>query len=208
MVEVYKGSREDIPEELKPAPDLEPLEVVKDPPLESTKKIGDQEIQEAPDETPIGEEDDIEDDKTSQKNESSPDKDKATQERDAQKAYWRDKYLKLKGEKNPPKEVDEDIWKAKVNFLLTHKDVSEEEFDHIATVAASKEISLSEAAEQEKDYFDFRRKKVAEDNKTPAPSSSSFETKSSEDIAKMSKEDHKKLDEEFARKQKTGRAGI
>jgi len=67
----------------------------------------------------------------------------------------------------------EDFWKAKVEFLIKNRDISDEEFDHIANVASNKGISLDEARKQEEDYIQYRRKKVADENKTPAPSSSS-----------------------------------
>jgi len=70
-------------------------------------------------------------------------------------------------------EDDIEFWKTKVDFLLQNQDkkYTEEEFEHIATVAARKGISLSEAAKQEEDYIQYRREKVAEKNKVPAPTS-------------------------------------
>ena len=78
--------------------------------------------------------------------------------------------------KKSVKPVSENIdeWKMKVDFLLHSKDVSEDEFDHIATVAARKGISLSEAKEQEKDYIQFTRDKVANEKKIPGSTSTDF----------------------------------
>lgn len=193
MEEVIKGSIDDIPEELKPSGDLPP-------------------VGENPDEDIIPEEEDKEPENEPLDKEPEKTPDKSIQERDAQKAYWREKALKLEKrlkEKTPPAEKEgEEYWKMKIEFLLTHREVTEDEFDHIATVSASKSVSLSEAMELEDDYIKFRRRKVAEEKKTPAPSSSSFMGKSEEDINKMSADEFRKYEEEFQRKQQSRRAGI
>lgn len=108
----------------------------------------------------------------------------------------------LEKKTEPKKEISKDEWKAKVDFLMEHKDYAEEEFNHISTVAKEFDISLDEAAELEKDYIQYRREKVAKEKKIPAPSSPSLETKglTSEDIAKMSEEEHRKLWEEDLKK--------
>jgi hypothetical protein len=75
--------------------------------------------------------------------------------------------------KQPVSENDSE-WKNKVEFLIKNRDVNEEEFEHIATAAARKGISLDDAAKAEKDYIDFRREKVNSNKKTPSPSSAGF----------------------------------
>jgi len=102
---------------------------------------------------------------------------------------------KLSKLEKPKKEVSQDEWKSKVDFLMGNKDFSEEEFNHIATVSKEFDVSLEEAAELEKDYIQYRREKVAKEKKVPAPSSPSSESKelSSEEIGKMSKDEHRKL---------------
>ena len=57
-----------------------------------------------------------------------------------------------------------------MDFLLKNKKYSEKEFDHIASVAKGKGISLSESAESEKDYITYQREKVAKESKIPEPS--------------------------------------
>lgn len=191
MDELIKGSIDDIPEELKPNPDL--------PPIEEGQAEEDIIPEEEPENEPLEE-----------KPEKTPDK--SIQERDAQKAYWREKALKLEKrlkDKTPPVEKEgEEYWKMKIEFLLTHREVTEDEFDHIATVSASKGVSLSEAMELENDYIKFRRRKVAEEKKTPAPSSSSFMGKTEEDVKKMDDNEFRAYEEEFQRKQQSRRAGI
>jgi hypothetical protein len=124
--------------------------------------------------------------------------------RDAQIAHYRKKYEKAEAElkklnRDKPSESapqgEKDEWRSKVEFLLQNRDYSEEEFDHIANVAARKGVGLKEAAESEKDYIQFKREKVVGKNKTPEPSSpfsSDFE-KTSEDIEKMSPKEFKEF---------------
>ena len=103
-----------------------------------------------------------------------------------------------KAEKKTAEPKTEDEWRQKVEFLMSHKDFSEEEFNHVATVAKEFNVSLDEAAELEDDYIHYRREKVAKEKKIPEPGSASKESKnlSPEDIAKMSEEEHRKLFEE------------
>jgi len=110
-----------------------------------------------------------------------------------------------KEKKEVPKKTateTEDEWRQKIEFLLEHKDYTEDEYDHIATVAKKFDISLEEAAELEKDYIQYHREKVAQEKKVPEPSSPSREGKkiAPEDIAKMSEEEHRKLFEEDLKK--------
>jgi len=107
------------------------------------------------------------------------------------------KLTDLEEKAKPKKEVSEDEWKKKVNFLLENKEkgYTEEEFNHIATVSKEFDVSLDEAALLEEDYIQYRREKVAKEKKVPEPGSPSLEkeTLSSEEIGKLSKEEHKKL---------------
>ena len=137
-------------------------------------------------------------------------KSKELQSAIAQKEHWREKaeefeakVSELEEKTKPKKEISQDEWKSKVDFLMEHKDYSEEEFNHISTVAKEFDISLDEAAELEGDYIQYRREKVAKEKKIPEPSSPSFETKglTPEEIGKMSDEEHRKLWEEDLKKQ-------
>jgi len=127
-----------------------------------------------------------------------------------QKKRYREKYEKLKkamedleklvvekNEKNSNNEntinVNTDEWRQKVDFLLKNKDYSEEEFEFISSFAKAKGISIPQAAESKdvKDYLDFQRRKVAEENKIPEASFRSNKFISN-DI--LSKEEQEKLD--------------
>ena len=127
----------------------------------------------------------------STESEKTEEKSKEFQTIDAQKKRWREKALKaeeeLKKVKKPAVPESEDFWKTKVEFLLQHRDISDDEFDHIANVASNKGISLGEAKKQEDEYIQFRRKKVADENKTPAPSSSGSGSSSKEITSETSK---------------------
>jgi len=123
--------------------------------------------------------------------ETSSEKDKSAEEIKIQ----RDKlYARLKKEEAKRKKLEElvnkkpvqekgteDEWKAKVEFLLENRDISDEEFSHLAAVAMRKsgEITpetLAEAKKSEADYIDYRRKKVADKKKIPASTSGGFAT--------------------------------
>lgn len=138
--------------------------------------------------------------------EKTDNKSKEFQTLDAQKRHWREEaidpktgkkykvlYQELKEPKPETKQTqteDAELWKAKVDFLIQSqgKNYSDEEFDHIATVAARKGVSLPEAANSEGDYIKFQRDKVAEKNKVPAPGSASATSsveKSPAEITKM-----------------------
>ena len=123
--------------------------------------------------------------------ETSSEKDKSAEEIKIQ----RDKlYARLKKEEAKRKKLEELVnkkpvqekgteneWKAKVEFLLENRDISDEEFSHLAAVAMRKsgEITpetLAEAKKSEADYIDYRRKKVADKKKIPASTSGGFAT--------------------------------
>jgi len=124
----------------------------------------------------------------------------------------KEKLEELEKKVGDKKESSPDDWKAKVDFLLAHKDknYTEDEFNHIATVAKEYDISLEEAALLEDDYIQYRREKVAKDKKIPEPSSPSRGSKelSWQDIGKMSEEEHRKLWEEDLKKRKERGEGI
>lgn len=141
-------------------------------------------------------------------------KSKEFQTLDAQKRYWRERAQKAEAKeqkpepKKPSDEEDTGFWKAKVDFLIQNQDkkYSEDEFDHIATVAARKGVSLPEAAKSENGYIDFQREKVAEKNKIPGPGSSSSFTsieKTSEEIAAMTSDEHRLYEAKII-KERTG----
>ena len=106
----------------------------------------------------------------------------------------------------------EDEWKAKVEFLLENRDVTEEEFEHLATVALRQSGSvntgsLKDAKKAESDYLTYRRKKEELKRKIPGSTPSSPLAKlqkSSEEIANMSKEEHMKYEQELLKEESRG----
>lgn len=124
----------------------------------------------------------------------------------AQKRHFRTKYEKSEEErekllkkleeakkKAPPEEKSD--WQAKVDFLLEHKNYSEEEFKHIATISKEHDIPLDEAAELEKDYIEYRRSKVEKEEKIPKPSPLALKSKelTPKEVAELSEEEHEEL---------------
>jgi len=95
--------------------------------------------------------------------------------------------------------------------VATLKDYSPEEIDYISLIAKAKGVAPEEAvnSEEVKLYISARREKVAKEQSIPNPSSPSSSNlkPSAQDIAKMSREEHKKLVEEYKKKM-TGRTGI
>jgi len=91
------------------------------------------------------------------------------------------------------------------------KDYSEDEIGYIQQYAKMNNLSPQEAAKADdvKEFIGFKREKVAKQNNIPDSSSAkaSVYGKSPKDIAKMSKEDHQKLEAEVLRK-KAGREGV
>jgi hypothetical protein len=115
-------------------------------------------------------EEDIEEPKSSEPEKAE--KSKEIKSLAAQKEHWRKKYEEEAKRASHKKEPEtESEWKNKVEFLIKNREYNEEEFDHIATVAARKGVSLDEAAKAESEYITFKREKVANENKTPSPSS-------------------------------------
>lgn len=127
----------------------------------------------------------------------------------AQKEHWRKKALEAEKKSQPKKEQkpsasgSEDEWRHKVDFLLENRDVSEEEFDHLAAVASRRSGSVSmdslrDAQKQEKDYISYRRKKAEEKKKVPGSTAagSTSRNKGPKEIAKMSEEEFRAYEEE------------
>lgn len=125
----------------------------------------------------------------------------------AQKEHWRKKYeeaSKTKVEAKPepkPSVSNEDEWKHKVEFLLENRDVTEEEFDHLAAVALRRSgsvttDSLKDAQKQESDYISYTRKKLEDKKKVPGSTSTGFvsKVKSAKEIAKMSNDEFKEYE--------------
>ena len=98
-------------------------------------------------------------------------------------------------------------WKNKVEFLIKNRDFNEEEFDHVATVASRKGMSLQEAAEAEKEYITFRREKVNSGKKIPSPSSAGFPSFEKKITPDMKESEVSKILEERARKAQESNSG-
>lgn len=133
----------------------------------------------------------------------------------AQKEHWRKKFQDLdkkvakdsKG-KEPESNSEsggEGEFKHRVEFLLENRDLNAGEYDHLAAVAlrTSGEItleSLREAKDSEKEYVAFLRRKAESKSKSPGSTSASSVSKlekSSEEISKMTPEEHRKYDEQM-----------
>jgi len=154
------------------------------------------EVEETSEETPIGEE--------------------SVEEIKAQRdgMYKRLKTLekKLKEDKPPASKGGEDEWKSKVEFLLENRDVTEEEFEHLATVALRQfgsvnTDSLKDAKKAETDYLTYRRKKEELKKKIPGSTPSSPLEKLQKtpgEIAKMSKAEHMKYEQELMKEESRG----
>jgi len=99
----------------------------------------------------------------------------------------------------------EDEWKSKVEFLLENRDVTEDEYEHLANVAYRKSgsvnaDSLRDAKRAETEYITFKRKKEELKRKVPGSTPSSpfgKLVKSNEEIAKMTPEQHRKYEMEI-----------
>jgi hypothetical protein len=101
----------------------------------------------------------------------------------------------------------EDEWKSKVEFLLENRDVTEQEYDHLANVAFRRTgsvnaDSLRSAKTDETEYITFLRKKEELKRKVPGSTTSSpfakFE-KSSDEIKKMTKEQHMAYEQQMTK---------
>ena len=132
-------------------------------------------------------------------------------------------YARMKKAEEEAKRLKEELERAKaqaqpqpavdpINLAKTVsalKDYTPEELDFIAMISRAKNIPPEEAVktEEAKLYIQARREKVAKEKKVPEPSSPSATPSKElppEDIAKMSKEEHKKLFEEHLRKRAAG----
>lgn len=94
----------------------------------------------------------------------------------------------------------------RVDFLLTHREFTQVEFDHIATVAQRKGTSLEDAAESEKGYTNYQREKVAKEKKIPESSSPGGVSKkfTSKELEDMKDEEFKEYEKQQREERKTG----
>lgn len=137
----------------------------------------------------------------------------------AQKEHWRKKFQDTEKKLNSiPKEVRlpnpeaDDEFKPRVEFLLTNRDINQEEYDHLAAVALrdSGKISfesLQDAKKKEMSYISFLRKGREDKTKVPgstSPGGFSKSQKSSEEIGKMTREEHMRYEEQMVREQNQG----
>lgn len=121
-------------------------------------------------------------------------------------------YARLKKEEQKNKVVKpaahtggEDEWKSKVEFLLENRDVTEDEYEHLANVAYRRSgsvnaESLRDAKKAEIEYITFKRKKEELKRKVPGSTPSSpfgKLVKSNEEIGKMTPEQHRKYEMEI-----------
>jgi hypothetical protein len=112
-----------------------------------------------------------------------------------------------KKEQKPKSRGTGDLASLKLVKKLT-SNYSEEELDDLAEIAKSeKPEDIIRIAENPliKDAIEAKRKKVAEENKVPAPSSAGFFGKLKKPIGKMSKEEFKEFEEEQQRKARGGK---
>lgn len=101
----------------------------------------------------------------------------------------------------------EDEWKSKVEFLLENRDVTEDEYKHLASVALRNSgsvnaDSLRDAKKEEAEYIAYKRKK--EDLKKKVPGSTTQSPfanvmKPAEEVAKMTPAQHAKYEAEMMR---------
>lgn len=191
------------------------VEVVSDyPPTEETSAGNQTETETPTNEETTEESESTETEKSKKSNEVA--------ELQAQKEHFREKSQKLEKElkslkdENKPKDSKiaetEDGFKERVEFLLTNRDVSPEEFDHLAAVALRNSgsvtlESLKEAKSSESEYISFLRKKVAAKSKSPGSTSASSISrleKSPSEIAKMTPEEHRTYDMKMMGEQDQG----
>lgn len=141
-------------------------------------------------------------------------------------------------EKNPPKEVKtvpyerfKEINDKYVELKKQKESVSvKEEFDTLSLVKDAKALSKYSDAEAEliveeaklrklsiadAEKLDFiqdaimsKREKVEREKTVPSPSANPNTGTTDDKIATMSRDDHRKLEEDFMRKQKSGGAGV
>jgi hypothetical protein len=100
-------------------------------------------------------------------------------------------------DKTNPEPIDDSAWKEKMEFVIKHKDLDEEQIDMLSTFAKGKAITLDEAY---KDKLvlkvieeDMREKKIANatpDGKSQSPEFKDFNRQVGEAVTQ---EGHKKL---------------
>jgi hypothetical protein len=149
---------------------------------------------------------------TSQEESPEPVKTSSEIEEANKKLYARmkkaEEELKVFKEKNKPKQETKEP--ATVDSLslakqiAALKDFSTQELDDIALISKAKGVSLEEAAQTEevKILVAARREKVAREQKTPLPNSSSAARLSSKDVAKMTPEEHEEFERKYNRERK------
>lgn len=139
---------------------------------------------------------------------------------DAQKRHFKKKYETEKAEreklakdleaakKTATTSEETTDWQKKIDFLMGHKEVSKEEFEHISVVALRTKTSLEEAhdSKEVQSFLTYLREKVKRESKIPgsSPASPTSTVKSSQEIGEMSREEHQKLAMDSIRKQREG----
>jgi len=132
----------------------------------------------------------------------------------AQKEHWRKKALELgaktKAQEPKPNVSSEEQWKHKVEFLLENRDITDEEFEHLAAVATRRSgsitmESLRGAQKQESDYISYKRKQLEDKKKVPGSTSTGYKSreKSPKEIAKMTSEEFKAYEASIAEEEST-----
>jgi hypothetical protein len=129
----------------------------------------------------------------------------------AQKEHWRKKFEAEVANKPKAPASSESEWKHKVEFLLDNRDVTDDEFEHLAAVALRRSgsitmDSLRNAQKQENDYISYKRKKEEDKKKVPGSTSTGYESKikSAKDIAKMNEEEFKAYEAEMMEEGSSG----
>ena len=143
-----------------------------------------------------------------------PENQKEIETLQAQKEHWRTKAEKAEKEllRIKPKVTQEDSdseFKPRVEFLLENRDLSAEEYAHLAAVAVrnSGKItldSLRDARKTETEYISYLRKKVENKRKSPgstSPGGAPSFMKSPGEIQKMTPEEHRAYDERLMKEQ-------
>lgn len=82
---------------------------------------------------------------------------------------------------------DSNLWKDKVDFLLTHRDYTKDEVEFLSSVARGTGKSLQSLTEDKdiKSFLDLKRKRVEEEQKSLNPSSRTSDASLHEEIAKI-----------------------
>jgi hypothetical protein len=136
----------------------------------------------------------------------------------AQKVHYRDKAQKAEEEKEKlQKELEtlreqtqsvsteketgsaektgtsDNLWKQRVDFLLSHPGSTQEEVEFLSTVAQGTGKSLASLAEEGtiKEFLSLQRRKVEEEKKSLDPSSRTSDSTFRDELSKMSNEELK-----------------